>query len=293
MNTRAHLSIPPNITRYTRGQVAERFPGLSLDSPDTHPEMLAFARSCGPEPPPALAVSAYPHLALNVLAAQGRGVFADPGELVPAWRGELEELGLRPPAPELTLIAAVPVVLAVNQARLPGLGDWADLCRGGDSLTLGCPPPDTPLPYLLRRFLGGLCPGQGAAQPRLDTASVPLDINKRVDAGDLAAGVIIPAFARAFRLGGGRMVWPASGALAVPLMACLAADAPPQARELLAYLLSLEFQTFLAKSGGLVPVRADAPGFPELEEAGWRLHWPGWQIMEDLARDMDAGWPAA
>ncbi|MFH1060579.1 MAG: ABC transporter substrate-binding protein [Pseudomonadota bacterium] len=294
MNFTVHLSIPPNVARRTRQEIAQRFPEALVDAPDTHPEMLAFARACGPAAPPDLAVSAYPHLAVNLARHAGQGVFATPSADLPPLRPELAGLGMQPPVTELRIITVAPVVLAANNALAPGLADWADLCAGGLGGGFGCPPLDTPLPYLVRHHLEGLCRRSGAgALPEIDTASPPLEINKRVDAGDLAAGVLIPAFGRAFRLGGGRLVWPRSGALAVPLMACLAADAPPAAHEMLAYLLSLEFQTYLAQSGALAPTHPDAPGFPELDQAQWRLLWPGWQALAEVASDMDAALPTA
>ncbi len=294
MSFTAHLSIPPNVARRTRQEIAQRFPEAQVDAPDTHLEMLAFARGCGPSAPPDIAVSAYPHLACNLARYSGQGVFAPLSPDLPSLRPELVGLGLRPPVPELRIIALAPVVLAANNGLAPELMDWSDLCGGNLAGGFGCPPLDTPLPYLVRHHLKSLCRQEGGGElPIFDTASPPLEINKRVDAGDLAAGVLIPAFARAFRQDGGRLVWPRSGALAVPLMACLAADAPPEAHALLAYLLSLEYQTYLAQSGALAPTHPQAPGFPELDQAQWRLLWPGWEALSEVAQDMDAALPAA
>jgi hypothetical protein len=284
MNRRIHLAVPPNIARKTRSEIAARFPAMEVGAPATHMEMYSFARTCGESPPPALSVSAYPQLARNVLGRAGNGRFRAPRGNLPALRPELAALGIEPPCPELLLIAVAPCVLVSNMQLLSGLEDWEDLCGPDVPAGVGTPPRDTPLPYLLEHYLKA---SYGKPASGLDTRSAPLDINKRVDRGDLAAGVLIPAFGRAFRDGGARMVWPRSGALAVPLAACLGGDSPPEADDVLEYLLSHEFQTFLAESGGLVPVRAGVPGFPELDDAGWRLNWPGWDTLLTVAETMN------
>jgi ABC-type Fe3+ transport system substrate-binding protein len=120
----------------------------------------------------------------------------------------------------------------------------------------------------------------------LDTSSNPIDINKRLGSGELKAALIIPAFARTFRQGAARMIWPTSGALAVPLVACLAAEAPPEAHEILSWLLSEDFQREVIVEGVLAPVREGITGFEELEENNWNLYWPGWDLMLEVARTM-------
>jgi hypothetical protein len=283
MNRRIHLALPPNIARRARTEIAARFPAMEIDAPATHREMYGFAQASGEQPPPALSVSAYPQLMRNMLQSSGKGFRPIEGGL-PELRRELAGLGMQPPLAHLRLIAVAPCVLVYNPVRLSRLEDWADLC-GREFLTaVGTPPADTPLPYLVRHHLQTTCNRQPAGG--LDMRSSPLDINKRVDAGELAAGVLIPAFGRAFRQGEARMIWPRSGALAVPLAACLGEEAAPEAQEVLDYLLSREFQTFLAESGGLVPVSAEAPGFPELDQAEWRLNWAGWDALLRVAERM-------
>lgn len=283
MNRRIHLALPPNVARWTRSVIATRFPAMEIEAPATHREMFDFARTCGDRPPPALSVSAYPQLARNLLHRSGKG-FRSLDSGLPELRRELAGLGMQPPLAHLRLIAVAPCVLVFNPARMSRLEDWADLCGGEFRSAVGTPPGDTPLPYLVSHYLQATCNRQPAGG--LDMRSSPLDINKRVDTGDLAAGVLIPAFGRAFRQGGARMIWPRSGALAVPLAACLGEDASAEAHDVLDYLLSREFQTFLAESGGLVPVSAEAPGFPELEDAEGRLSWAGWDALLRVAEHM-------
>lgn len=285
MNRTVYMAIPPNIARHTRTELERLFPDLDLAAPDIHREMYDFAATFGQGDLPALAVSAYPQMVVNALALSGTGRLGLPGPGLPLLRLELAALGLAPPVAELVVIAVVPCVLAVNSSR-QSIADWGDLLKPDLRGRVGVPPRDTPLPYLVEAYLSGLQAGQ-TVDGLLDTRSTPLDINKRVDSGDLAAGVLIPAFGRAYRGGGASMVWPRSGALAVPLVACLRGDAPSAAHSVLEYLLSFEFQSFLASSGGIVPVRDDVPGFRELNEASWNLIWPGWAAVQTVAQTMD------
>jgi ABC-type Fe3+ transport system substrate-binding protein len=143
------------------------------------------------------------------------------------------------------------------------------------------------MPYLAEAVLRKLA-GDGADHllSILDTASNPIDINKRLGRGELKAALIIPAFARTFREGAARMIWPASGALAVPLLACIAAEAPPEAHEILAWLLSGEVQRDIVVEGVIAPVLDGVSGFEELEENAWNLYWPGWDMLLEVARIM-------
>ncbi|OPY59382.1 MAG: hypothetical protein A4E57_04725 [Syntrophorhabdaceae bacterium PtaU1.Bin034] len=288
MSNHVHLALPPNVARHVRAEFAARFPRLAVGAPDLHREMFDVALHCGDTPPPALVVSAYPQLIQNVLHF-GPSRFATFREGLPPLRSELADLGLEPPCPELKVVAVIPCLMICNNDAVPEMNDWEDLCDSRFSHFLGTPPPDTPLPYLVAAFLRGRY-GARALAPlsRLDTKSIPLDINKRVDTGELGAGVLIPAFGRSFRNKGARMIWPRSGAIAVPLIACMSSDAPEEAHGALAYLLSEEMQAYLALLGGLVPARAGTPGFPELDAAGWKLIWPGWNGLLETADDMTA-----
>lgn len=286
MNSVVHLAIPPNIARHTRSQFTKRFPGLSIGTPDIHMEMYQTAATCGAIQPPALTVSAYPQLVDNILQ-YGASSFSVPNRPLPLLRSELVALGMTPPSPLITIVSVVPCVLACNNSTAAEVQDWEDLCTDKLKGVFATPPPDTPLPYLFSAFMSHTFGDRSDRMlERLDTTGTPLDINKRVDAGNLAAGLLIPAFGRSYRKQNARMVWPRSGALAVPLIATLAADASDEAHEALAYLLSSEVQSYFSLQGGLVPVTADVAGFPELEATGWQLLWPGWDALHDIAETM-------
>ncbi|MCM0756499.1 ABC transporter substrate-binding protein [Desulfovibrio aminophilus] len=287
MSCAVHLALPPNVARSVRSRIAERFPDARVGAPDIHQEMYEFAAKCGASPFAGFAVSAYPQLVRNVL--RDRPSFAVPEVDAPELRPELRALGLTPPAPELRIVAVAPCVLAVNERWAATVSDWGHLVGRDFSDSLGTPPRDTPLPFLAEELLAGF----DAPPVRLDTASTPLDINRRVSSGELGAGLLIPAFGRTFRGGRARMVWPDSGALAVPLVACIGREAPRRAHDILEYLLSREVQAFLSSCGGVVPVRQDVPGFAELEESGWKMRWPGWDALLRAAEVMDGAMGAA
>jgi ABC-type Fe3+ transport system substrate-binding protein len=181
----------------------------------------------------------------------------------------------------------VPGIIAVSAGLKSAVRDWADLCAPDFPGLVGCPPKNTPLPYLaaniLRRVVGERAENLLA---RLDTASNPIDINKRLARDELSAALLIPAFARTFRGGNGKMVWPASGAVAIPMLACLSASAPPEASEVLAYILSEEFQEAVSLGGLLAPVREGVRGFEELEANQWNMYWAGWDCLEEVGAEM-------
>lgn len=286
MNNEVHLTFPPNILRKIREDAARRFPGLEVKEPDTHQEMFDFASAFGERETPALTVTAYPQVALHALRMAGEGRLARPGHTLPR-RPEYVRLGLAAPVEEICLLAVCPVVLAAVPECAGRLRDWQDLCAPDFPGPIGCPPPDTPMPYLaevvLRRNVGE---GVRYFLEKLDTASNPIDINKRLSRGELKAALNIPAFSSAFREGPAQMIWPASGALAVPMLACLAAEASEEARAALNYFLSREFQGFMAEEGMLAPAHPEVRGFAELEDSGWRLFWPGWNMLFEAARNM-------
>jgi hypothetical protein len=287
MTCTLNLVLPPNILRRAREDILRRFPGVVMGDPDIHRDMFSFASSFGQGALPSLTVSAYPQIVLHAFHLAPQGRLALPSKDLPPLRDEYGRIGLAPPLEELRIMAVVPAILAAGASLTQRLEDWSDLCGPDFPGPVGCPPPDTPMPYLaeavLRRSLGDAVENLLA---KLDTSSNPIDINKRLGRGELTAALIIPAFARTFRDGPAGMVWPASGALAVPLLACMAAEAPPQAHDILAYLLSDSFQRAMAIDGVIAPVRPGVPGFEELEENGWRMFWPGWELMLDVARTM-------
>ncbi len=287
MSCRIYLTYPPNILRRVREEIAKRWPRVDIGAPDIHQEMYDFASSFGAGKLPDLTVTAYPQMVLRAAALAKEGRLAAPSPDLPPLRAEYARRGMTPPVHELRIVAVVPGVLAASGALTRPLKDWGDLCASDFPGIVGCPPKDTPLPYLaeavLRHETGDAVNNLLA---KLDTASNPIDINKRLGRGELAAAFIIPAFARTFREGQARMVWPASGALAVPMLACLAAGAPPEAHEILAYLLSEEFQKGALADAAIAPVRPGVPGFAELEENAWNLCWPGWDLMLRVAETM-------
>jgi ABC-type Fe3+ transport system substrate-binding protein len=266
-NTRIYLVLPPNILRRAREVIAARFPEADLDAPGIHSEMFVFANTFGQGPIPALTVSAYPQITLRATTLAAEGRFAQPEVSLPPLRDEFVKLGMTPPTGMQHIVAVVPGILAVSASLAHKLEDWGYLCKPDFPGPIGCPPKDTPLPYLAEvvfRLLAG-----DAAQNllnALDTRSNPIDINKRIASGEIPAALTIPAFARTFRAGSGHMVWPKSGALTIPLMACLAADAAPVAHAILAYLLSDEFQCVVVSDGVIAPAIPDVPRFEELEE---------------------------
>ncbi|MDR1359517.1 MAG: ABC transporter substrate-binding protein [Deltaproteobacteria bacterium] len=287
MSCTLNMALPPNILRRVREEISRRWPDARLGAPDIHEEMYAFASNFGNGPLPSLTLTAYPQVALRAAALAKAGRLARPAFDLPPLREEYARIGLTAPLEELPLVAVVTGVLAAGASLLPRIKDWADLCAPDFPGPVGCPPKDTPMPYLAEALLRKIA-GERAEHVLsiLDTASNPLDINKRLSNGELKAALIIPAFARTFREGLAGMIWPASGALAVPLTACLSAQAPGEAHEILAWLLSEEFQRDVLVKGVIAPVRADVDGFEELEENGWNLLWPGWELLYDVARTM-------
>jgi hypothetical protein len=278
---------PPNVLRGIRETIGRRYPQALILAPEAHEEMYGFASRFGQHELPSLTVTAYPQVLHNMrnLARMGRLAVLPPG--LPPLREELAKLGMAPPLREFCIAAVVPGIIAVSAGLEYAVRDWTDLCAPDFPGPVGCPPKNTPLPYLAANVLRRLA-GKDAENllERLDTASNPIDINKRLARNELGAALLIPAFARAFRGGDGAMVWPASGALAIPMLACLSASAPPEAAEVLAYILSEEFQRSIAHDGLLAPVREGVSGFEELEANRWKLFWAGWECLEEVGREM-------
>jgi hypothetical protein len=287
MNNRVYLALPPNTMRRAREIVSVRFPGADIGAPDSHQEMFDFASGFGEKAIPALSVSAYPQMVLRAVSLAPDGRLASPDAKLPPLREEFVSLGMTPPVSALRIVSVVPGVLAAAASLSHRLEDWIDLCSPDFPGPVGCPPADTPMPYLVETIFGRLA-GEGAQNllKKLDARSNPIDINKRIASGELSAALIIPAFARTFREGVGRMVWPKSGALAIPVVACLAADAAPVAHAVLAWLLSDEFQRVIVSDGVIAPAVSGIPGFEELEASGWNLFWPGWDLFLSVARTM-------
>ena len=282
-NKSIYLALAPNIVRRTTQDIQRLFPDLDLIPPQTHQEMEAFSETYGSGDIPALSICAYPQFFRGVLEHQDKDVFAPVPDFLPPMRRELTTLGLGEPSPYIRVVAGVPFVIAARKDVDPPITDWKDLCREDVSGRVAVPPDDTPVPRLfdtiMRATYGDEAEGVIAAK---DTRFTPLDINKQVDAGQFAAGVSIPDFSRSFRNNGGHMVWPASGAWVVPLIACVRRDAAPRVFDFLNYLLSQEYQQYIAHTGHLVPVVEGVPWFQEMVDGGAGLIWAGWKALADL-----------
>jgi hypothetical protein len=279
--------MPPNIMRRVREDIMRLWPGVDAGSPDIHEEMNSFASNFGNGPLPSLTITAYPQMVLHAAGLAREGRLGRPSASLPPLRGEYGRIGLSAPLEELRIVAVATGVLAAEASLSSRIKDWPDICAPDFLGPVGCPPRDTPLPFLAEAVLRKVA-GEGADRlpSILDTVSNPIDINKRLGRGELRAALIIPAFVRTFREGAAKMIWPASGALAIPLVACLAAEAPPVAHDILAWILSEEFQRDIVVEGVIAPVREGVAGFEELEENGWNLYWPGWDLMLEVARTM-------
>jgi ABC-type Fe3+ transport system substrate-binding protein len=276
------MVLPPNILRRAEDVIAKKFPEIALRPHHTHAEMDEhFSHYFGREEYTAeLTVSAYPQA---LYRAADSDLFAEmPAELPPI-RPELAELGLAEAPAYVKVIGVVPVVLIHNTGIADPPGSWQDLSKERWWGNVVAPPHDTPLPALFRYYMESNFGNDGAsAADALHPELYPLDINKYVDEGRFQAGLAIPAFGRNFRLGSGAMVWPTEGAVAVPVMAFLRKDAAPPAKQLLAYLLSPEFQEFMSTDGLICPVLQEAPLFLELVQNQFRFIWAGWDAAIEV-----------
>ena len=276
-----YLAMAPNIMRKTISDLAQLAPELlNLGNP-THAEMLAFSNTYATTNDiPDLTVCAYPQYVKNVLRAGGEGKLERMPEDLPPMRKELAALGMTEPCPYLRVICFIPFIISVNRHVTPPITDWKDLCREDICRRVAIPPIDTPLPDFFAAMMTATF-GDLAKEviAHADTRFTPLDINKEIDAGNFAAGVSIPAFSRTFRDNNGQMVWPASGAWAVPLSVSLRRNPHPQALEVMRYLLSEEYQSFMSTTGNLIPVIDDVPWPSDMVERNGHLQWPGWESL--------------
>ncbi len=280
-----YLAVAPNILRKTGQDLQRRHPDLDMLPPQTHQEMLDFSKEFGTAHIPGLSIAAYPQFVRNILAHQEDGRFARMPTSLPPMRRELTAIGLAEPSPCMRVITLVPFVIAARSDLDPPITDWRDLCRKDICRHVAVPPHDTPLPDLFDAVMGSTYGAEAdTVIQNKNTRYTPLDINKRVDSGEFVAGVSIPAFSRTFRNNGGHMVWPESGAWVVPLVACAHRDASSEIFEFLDYLLSPEYQCYLSKNGYTIPVVQGIPWFPEMEAAGGKLHWPGWEALAELGK---------
>lgn len=289
-----HFAAPPMLARRLKSDIETAFPDHRLTPPCTHLEMFEAAGAYGRSEagadgarPPVMTITAYPQLLTRVVE-EGAAVAPLAQLALPPLRPEIVAAGLTPPHPDVALVAVVPLVPAVDRRQLPDFRGWDDLrplIEAGHGVA--APPDDTPLPYLLSAFLArrwGL--PEARIRAALDRTSPPLEINKRLAAGDVAAGLLPPAFCRNSRGGEVRLVWPADGALAAPVIAVLSPSAPCQSRDLLRSLLFPAMQRAFADLGGMVPVIDGIPGPAEMEAAGWSLLPTDWTDLLDQSRTM-------
>lgn len=281
-----HLAIPPNIVRKTADDLKQMFPGISVRPHQTHPEMDAFfSRDFGePEKTADLTLTAYPAALANRRGEPGGGCFEAIPLNLPGQRRLLRDAGFTENTPYYRVVAVVTLVIIANRQTDPFPKTWADLCREDIRDRVVIPPGETPAPalyaYYMEKFHGEA--GRLAAE-KVNKTLLPQEINHGVDRGDYAAGMVFPAFARTFRNNGAAMVWPEEGALTLPLLAFLKKGAPHLAKEVLAHVMGLEYQTFLAQSGLFCSMREDVPLFDELENNRDRLNWMGWADYQTLA----------
>jgi hypothetical protein len=283
-----YLAVAPNILRKTAQDLGRLFPDLEMLPPQTHGEMQEFCENFGREDIPALSIAAYPQFVRNILEFENDGLFEPmPAHLAPM-RRELTALGLSEPSVHMRVVTLVPFVIAARMDLAPSITDWRDLCREDICRHVAVPPEDTPLPDLFDAVMGQTYgPEATEVMRHKDTRFTPLDINKHVDDGTFKAGVSIPAFSKTFRNNGGHMVWPKSGAWVVPLVACIRKNAAPDVFNFLDYLLSEAYQCYLSQNGYTIPVINNVPWFPEMEEAGATLLWPGWEALTSLGQNTD------
>lgn len=291
-----HFAAPPMLARRLRADIETAFQGFCLSPPCTHFEMFEAAAGYGQPNSMAasmadgqavMTITAYPQL-LNRVMEDKAAVASLNGLNLPPLRTELARAGLQSPHPDVVLIAGVPLVLAVDRRQAPDVQGWDDLLPLiGRGLVVAAPPVDTPLPYLFSAFLAKRW-GRAETEMRaaLDCASPPLEINKRLAAGEVAAGVLPPAFCRNARGGAVDLIWPTDGPLVAPVFAVIAPDAPAETRDVMRALLSPEMQKLFAELGGMLPVIDGVAGPAEMQNAGWFFQPTIWSDLLDQGRLM-------
>ncbi len=277
MTTTLHLAIPPNIARQVLSEIQAAFPGASIRPPQNHDEMSDFFGNVfgNKEKTADLTLTAYPSALAR--AARHESVFAPIPQDLPGMRRELLDIGLKEPGPSFKVIAAVTMMIIHHSSVDPPPKGWADLCREDMAGQVVIPPHNTPAPALYAHYLERLCGENGKKAAACAQAKLfPQDINKTVDEGAYKAGMVFPAFARTFRLGMAKAVWPEEGAVVIPLLAFLKRGAGEEAVEVLRAFLSKEIQTIIAENGLFCPVREDVSLFDEMLHNGAGLMWSGW-----------------
>lgn len=278
----AFVVVPPSVIRKTDTDLNRLFPGLEIQPHHTHGELDTYFREKFglAEHTADLTVTAYPQALKQV---EKSDIFAPLPEDLPQMRQDLVEKGLKEPSPYYRIISLACAIF-VYQKDLPDPpAAWGDLCQQRFHGQFLCPPADTPMPALFRSVMERHYGEAGALVADTMRADLyPLDINKAVDEKQALAGLAIPSFGRTFRNNNGAMAWPKEGAVPAPLFAFLRKDASREAQDALRYLMGVQYQTFLSKTGALCPVHPEVPLFTEMHEAGGRLLWDGWDAYREL-----------
>jgi ABC-type Fe3+ transport system substrate-binding protein len=289
-----HLALPPNIARQVVAEIQTAFPGATLHPPQNHDEMADFFETGFGEPEKTadLTVTAYPSALSR--AARYEHVFAPMPRDLPGMRRELTDAGLKEPFPFVRVAAAVTLMIIYHKSVAPPPQGWADLCREDLAGEVVIPPHNTPAPALYAHYLEKLFGEKGKnAAARADAKLFPQDINKYVDAGVYKAGMVFPAFARTFRLGMTRAVWPKEGAVVIPLLVFLKQGAGKDAAGVLHALFSQKIQTIIAENGLFCPVLEAVPLFSEMKDNNSMLLWSGWDNYMALGNSAPTSPPMA
>ncbi|PIE71353.1 MAG: hypothetical protein CSA22_03590 [Deltaproteobacteria bacterium] len=283
--SRYQLALPPNIVRKALGEIQSRFPSVALSPPQTHDEMSYFFKHefGDPEKTADLTVTAYPSALAR--AKEHSSAFQTLPADLPPMRCELSRAGLLECAPYYKVIGVVTLMIIHHRSVEPPPRKWADLCRPDLVDSVVIPPESTPAPAIYGCYMDKFCGVDGAvAASRVNAKLLPQDINKSVDAGDYKAGMVFPAFARTFRTGMAKAVWPEEGAVAIPLIAFVKKRASEAAVETLRYLCSEPFQRLLAVDGLFCPMLASVPLFDEMMANKSRIAWLGWEDYIQLGK---------
>lgn len=277
MTSTLHLALPPNIARQVLSEIQTAFPDTALHPLQNHDEMADFFQTGfgKPELTADLTLTAYPSALAR--AVRYDHVFAPMPPDLPVMRRELADAGLKEPFPFVRVAAAVTLMIIYHKSVDPPPEGWADLCREDLAGEVLIPPHNTPAPALYAHYLENLFGEKGkTAAARAHAKLFPQDINQYVDAGVYKAGMVFPAFARTFRLGMARAVWPREGAVVIPLLAFLKHGAGKEAVEVLHTLFSRKIQTIIAENGLFCPVLEKVPLFSEMQQNNAMLLWSGW-----------------
>ena len=193
-------------------------------------------------------------------------------------RQELIQAGLKEESDIYKVVCVVPMMILTGKEMAEKITGWKDLAEEPFPGRMVIPPANTPAPDLFRLYMESLCGEKGRmAADTVQASLLPQDINKSIDEGNHLAGMVFPAFGRTSRNGTTQAIWPEEGAVAIPLVALLRADAPPKATQILDVIFSNLIQTRLAEEGLFLAIRDDVPLIDEMVENHNHLAWCGWE----------------